>query len=147
MAFFSSLPDRLCEWLADKRDLSDCHFCTQYPSGFKSIPLTKPIVFIGTKSVDVVPCSPENAHIRDIEEKYTIGIHVPRSMGGVSCTKIFHRIAEQLLFNCDIFVSRMTAHSVEYVRETDSLFMNTEIEIHEQIEKGYDSNYSDRFVI
>lgn len=146
MTLFNMMPDRLCEWFSDKREFDDCSFCVRFPPGFKSTPITKPVVTIGIKSIDVVYRESDGSKGRAVQEKYSVGIYVPRSMGGSYCTFIFERLARQLLFNNDIYIYRMTAGEVEYVRDTDSLFMEAVFETQEGLSAAYPED-NDRFTL
>lgn len=141
MSLMASLPDKLCEWFSDMNEFSDCSFCTQFPAGFKATPLTNPIVVFGTKSIEVPELSYEedvavNPDVRKVVEQFSVGIHVPRSSGGTYCNAVFERIADRLLFNTSIGITSITAGEVEYIRNTDSLFMNMVFTVSETMEKG-----------
>lgn len=150
MSLMTSLPDKLCEWFSDMNEFSDCSFCTQFPSGFKATPLTKPIVVFGTKSIEIPELSYEedvvvDPDIRKVVEQFSVGIHVPRSAGGSYCNAVFERITDQLLFNTSMEIVSITAQEVEYIRNTDSLYMNMIFTVSETMEKGTD--YSAAFVM
>lgn len=141
MSLMSSLPDKLCEWFSDMNEFSDCSFCTQFPAGFKATPLTNPIIVFGTKSIEVPELSYEediavNPDVRKVTEQFSVGIHVPRHAGGTYCNAVFERIADQLLFNTSIAIAGITAGEVEYIRNTDSLFMNMIFTVSGTMKKG-----------
>lgn len=143
MSLFSALPNRLCEWFSDMNEFADYSFCTQYPSGSKSTPLTKPIVVFGTKCFQVLETETDESGTvitdsRSIQEQFSIGIHVPRTMGGSACNEILDRITDLLLFDTPLSVVSVVSQEQQFVRNTDSLYMSVTFTVSETIEKGTD---------
>ena len=147
MSLLSTLPDRLCEWYSDLPSFSDCSFCTQFPVNSKKTPLEKPVVVFGAKSIRVLDNTTDETGTvitdsRIAQSKFTIGIHVPRSVGGTGCFQLFDSIVELLLFNTSFSISDITSDELEYIRNTDSLFLKTVFTISETLERDKNSTVS-----
>lgn len=143
MSLISSLPDRLCEWFSDMNEFSDYSFSTQFPSGSKATPLTKPVIVFGTKSIEILDNTTDETDTiitdsRIAQTQFSIGIHVPRTEGGTGCNLIFDRIIDLLLFNTPLLICNVKTDEIEYIRNTDSLYMNTVFTVSETIDKGSD---------
>lgn len=150
MSLISSLPDRLCEWFSDMNEFSDYSFSTQFPAGSKATPLTNPVIVFGTKSIEILDNATDETDTiitdsRIAQTQFSIGIHVPRNEGGTGCNTIFYRIIDLLLFNTSLLICNIKTDEIEYIRNTDSLYMNTVFTVSETIEKG--SNYPAAFSI
>lgn len=141
MSYISKLPDRLCGWFADMAEFSSYTFCTTFPIGSKATPLTKPIVVFGTESINILDNTINETgslvtDSRIAEEKYSIGIHVPRAAGGVACCELLDRIIDLILFATPLQVSNIESSEITYVRNTDSLNLNASFTVSETINKG-----------
>ena len=128
MSLISELPHRLCEWFSDLNEFSDCSVCTQFPGNSKATPLEKPVLVFGAKSVKVFDnVTDETGAIitgsRIADADFSIGIHVPRSMGGAECFSILDSVTDRLLFSTDLAINSIVSDSIEYIRNTDSLFL------------------------
>lgn len=146
MSLLSILPDKLCEWYSDLPSFSDCSFCTQFPVNSKTTPLEKPVVVFGAKAIKVLDNTTDETGTiitdsRIAESEFSIGIHVPRSVGGTGCFSLFDSIIELLLFNTSFSVSDVTSDEIEYIRNTDSLFLKCVFKISETLERD-ESNKS-----
>lgn len=140
MSYIRSLPDALCEWFSDMRDFSDCVFCTQYPAESKITPLENPVIVLGSKSLKVLDNTvDETGNIitdsRIAELVFTVGIHVPRSSGGNRCNVLLDKITDMLLFNTPLSVSNVTAGEMEYIRNTDSLYLTVTFTVDETLKR------------
>lgn len=143
MSFITTLPDRLCEWFSDMNEFTDYSFCTQYPSGLKSSPLDKPIIVFGTKSIEVFDNSVDGngsliINSRNTEEKFTVGIHIPRSMGGSELGGILDRIIDLLLFNTPLYIKSIKSEEPTYIRNIDSIYLESVFVTTETIKRGTD---------
>lgn len=141
MSLITTLPDRLCEWFSDMNEFTGYSFCTQFPVGSKSTPLIKPVIVFGTKSIEILDNTTDETgtiitDCRIAKEQFTIGIHVPRSEGGTACSDILDRLMDQLLFNTSLSISSIVSEETQYIRNTDSLYMNAVFTTDETIEKG-----------
>lgn len=140
MSLLSVLPDKLCEWFSDLTMFSDCSFCTQFPVNSKTTPLEKPVVVFGAKSINVLDNTTDETGTiitdsRIAETRFTIGVHVPRSLGGTGCFSLFDSIIEILLFNTSFSISGVDSQEIEYIRNTDSLFLKAVFTISETLER------------
>ena len=147
MSLLSILPDKLCEWYSDLPTFSDCSFCTQFPVNSKTTPLEQPVVVFGAKSMKVLDNTTDETGTiitdsRIAESKFTIGIHVPRGLGGTGCYSLFDSIVELLLFNSSFSISEVTSEEIEYIRNTDSLFLKSVFTISETLERDESSTAS-----
>ncbi len=147
MSLLSILPDKLCEWYSDLPTFSDCSFCTQFPVNSKTTPLEQPVVVFGAKSIKVLDNTTDETGTiitdsRIAESKFTIGIHVPRGLGGTGCYSLFDSIVELLLFNSSFSISEVTSEEIEYIRNTDSLFLKSVFTISETLERDESSTAS-----
>ncbi len=143
MSLISTLPDRLCEWFSDMNEFSDYSFSTQFPAGSKATPLTKPVIVFGTKSIEILDNTTDETDTiitdsRIAQTQFSIGIHVPRTEGGTGCNAIFDRIMDLLLFNTSLLICNVKSDEIGYIRNTDSLYMNTVFTVSETIDKGTD---------
>lgn len=139
MSLISVLPDKLCEWFSDLNEFSDCSFCTQFPVNSKTTPLEAPVVVFGADSITVLDNTTDETGTiitdsRIAEIKFSIGIHVPRSQGGVGCYTLFDEIVELLLFNTSFAISGVTSENIEYIRNTDSLYLKVIFTVSETID-------------
>ena len=66
---------------------------------------------------------------------FTVGIHVPRGLGGSGCYNLFDSIIELLLFNTSFSISSVSSEEIEYIRNTDSLFLKASFTIRETLER------------
>ncbi len=140
MSLLSILPDKLCEWYADLPAFSKCSFCTQFPVNSKTTPLEQPVVVFGAKSIKVLDNTTDETGTiitdsRIAQSKFTVGIHVPRGLGGSGCYSLFDSIVEILLFNTSFSISEVTSEEIEYIRNTDSLFLKSVFTISETLER------------
>lgn len=140
MSLLSVLPDKLCEWFSDLTMFSDCSFCTQFPVNSKTTPLEKPVVVFGAKSINVLDNTTDETGTiitdsRIAETRFTIGVHVPRALGGTGCFSLFDSIIEILLFNTSFSISGVDSQEIEYIRNTDSLFLKAVFTISETLER------------
>lgn len=138
MSLISKLPDTLCEWFSDLNDFSDCSFCTQFPVNSKTTPLEKPVVVFGADSIKVLDNTTDETGTiitdsRIAETKFTIGIHMPRDMGGTGCFGLFDNIVDMLLFNTSLAISGIVSDEIEYIRNTDSLYLRVVFTINETL--------------
>lgn len=141
MSLISTLPDTLCEWFSDLNDFSDCSFCTQFPINSKTTPLEKPVIVFGAKGITVLDNTTDETGTiitdsRIAESKFTIGIHVPRNIGGVGCYDLFDSIVDMLLFNTSLSISGIVSEDIEYIRNTDSLYLRAVFTINETLQSG-----------
>ena len=141
MSLITILPDRLCEWFSDMNEFSGYSFCTQFPSGSKATPLTKPVIVFGMQSVEILDNTTDETGTiitdsRIAQKQFSIGIHVPRSEGGASCGEILDRLLDLLIFNTSLYISSVKSDEVQYIRNTDSLYMSTVFTTVETIAKG-----------
>lgn len=139
MSLISKLPDTLCEWFSDLNDFSDCSFCTQFPVNSKTTPLEKPVVVFGADSIKVLDNTTDETGTiitdsRIAETKFTIGIHMPRNMGGTGCFGLFDEIMDMLLFNTSLSISGIVSDEIEYIRNTDSLYLRVVFTINETLQ-------------
>ncbi|MBR5234301.1 MAG: hypothetical protein IKW03_08835 [Clostridia bacterium] len=144
MSLITTLPDRLCEWFSDMNEFESYSFCTQYPSNLKVTPLEKPVIVFGTDKFTVLNNTVDEGSTiatnnRLVELEFTVGIHVPRTMGGMGCNAILDRIADLLLFNTSLKISGVTTDKTVYIRNTDSLFLKAKFTTSDILIKG--SNY------
>ena len=128
MTLISGLPNRLCEWFSDLNEFSDCALCTQFPASSKATPLEKPVIVFGARSLKVYDNVTDETgevitDIRIADTDYSIGIHVPRSMGGEECFSILDSVTDRLLFSTDLKIRSIVSDRIEYIRNTDSLFL------------------------
>ena len=112
----------------------------------KTTPLEKPVVVFGAKAIKVLDNTTDETGTiitdsRIAESEFSIGIHVPRSVGGTGCFSLFDSIIELLLFNTSFSVSDVTSDEIEYIRNTDSLFLKCVFKISETLERD-ESNKS-----
>lgn len=148
MSLISTLPDKLCEWYSDQRDFSNCSFCTQFPVNSKTTPLEKPVIVFGADSIKVLDNTTDETGTiitdsRIAELKFTIGIHVPRGLGGSGCYSLFDSIMDLLLFNTSLSISGIVSSDIEYIRNTDSLYLKTVFTVNETLQSS--ENYSNPF--
>lgn len=148
MSLISTLPDNLCEWYSDQRDFSDCSFCTQFPVNSKTTPLEKPVIVFGADSIKVLDNTTDETGTvitdsRIAELKFTIGIHVPRNMGGSGCYGLFDSIIDLLLFNTSLSVSGIVSNDIEFIRNTDSLYLKAVFTVNETLQSigNYDNPF------
>lgn len=139
MSLISVLPDKLCEWFSDLNQFSGCSFCTQFPVNSKTTPLEAPVIVFGADSMTVLDNTTDETGTiitdsRIAETKFSIGIHVPRSQGGTGCYTLYDSIIELLLFNTSFAVSGITTENIEYIRNTDSLYLKAIFTVSETIE-------------
>lgn len=138
MSLISTLPDTLCEWFSDLNDFSGCSFCTQFPVNSKTTPLEKPVVVFGADSIKVLDNTTDETGTiitdsRIAESKFTIGIHIPRNMGGTGCFGLSDEIVDMLLFNTSLSISGIDSDEIEYIRNTDSLYLRVVFTINETL--------------
>ncbi len=141
MSLIAKLPDQLCEWYSDMNEFSDCSFCTQFPVNSKTTPLENPVVVFGAKGISVLDNTTDETGTiitdsRVAESKFTIGIHVPRSRGGAGCYDLFDSIVDILLFNTSVAVSGITTDEIEYIRNTDSLYLRAVFTTNETLQSS-----------
>ena len=140
MSLLSILPDKLCEWFSDLNEFSGYSFCTQFPVNSKTTPLVKPVIVFGAKSIKVLDNTTDETGTiitdsRIANSDFTVGIHVPRSLGGTGCYNLFDSIIELLLFNTSFSISSVSSEEIEYIRNTDSLFLKASFTIRETLER------------
>ena len=145
MSLISTLPDTLCEWFSDLNDFSDCSFCTQFPVNSKTTPLEKPVVVFGSKSIKVLDNTTDETGTiitdsRMAESDFSIGIHVPRNSGGTVCFSLLDSIVDRLLFNTSLSISGVVSDEIEYIRNTESLYLKVVFTINETLQR--DGNYT-----
>lgn len=150
MALFVKLPARLCEWFSDMAEFSEFGFCTTFPSAGKITPLTKPVVVLGTKSVEILDnATDETGTIitdsRVAVETFSISIHVPREQGGVGCCAILDRLIDLLLYATPLKITGICSEDAVYIRNTDSLNLTATFTLSENITK--ESIYPKEFEI
>ena len=138
MSLISELPHRLCEWFSDLNEFSDCSVSTKFPIKSKTTPLDKPVLVFGAKSVKVFDNVTDESgavitesYIADVD--FSIGIHVPRSMGGSVCFSILDSVTDRLLFSTNLAISSIVSDSLEYIRNTDSLFLELVFTVNETL--------------
>ena len=141
MSFISTLPDRLCEWFTDMAEFSGYTFCTTFPSGAKATPLTKPVVVIGMKSINILDNTVNETGTlvtdsRIAEEEYLLNIHVPREEGGNTCCLILDKLIDLILYATPLKISNIQSSETKYIRNTDSINLNATFTITETIDKG-----------
>lgn len=141
MSLISQLPDLLCEWFSDLNEFSDCSVCTQFPANSKTTPLEKPVIVLGSRSIKVLDNTTDEtgAIITDsriAEAEFSIGIHVPRSVGGTGCFDLCDSIVERLLFSTGLSISGMVSDEIEYIRNTDSLFLKIVFTVNETLQSA-----------
>ena len=139
MSLISELPDRLCEWFSDLNEFSDCSVSTQFPASSKTTPLEKPVIVLGARSVKVFEnVTDETGAVitgkRIADADFSIGIHVPRMMGGAECFSILDSVTDRLLFSTDLEISSIVSDSLEYIRNTDSLFLELVFTVKETLQ-------------
>lgn len=140
MSLLSILPDRLCEWYSDMTQFAGYSFCTQFPVNSKTTPLEKPVIVFGAKSIKVLDNTTDETGTiitdsRIANSDFTVGIHVPRSLGGTGCYNLFDSVIELLLFNTSLSISNVISEEIEYIRNTDSLFLKACFTIRETLER------------
>lgn len=145
MSLISTLPDTLCEWFSDLNDFSDCSFCTQFPVNSKTTPLEKPVVVFGSKSIKVLDNTTDETGTiitdsRIAESDFSIGIHVPRNSGGTGCYSLLDSIVDRLLFNTSLSISGVVSDEIEYIRNTESLYLKVVFKINETLQRN--GNYT-----
>ena len=145
MSLISTLPDTLCEWFSDLNDFSDCSFCTQFPVNSKTTPLEKPVVVFGSKSIKVLDNTTDETGTiitdsRIAESDFSIGIHVPRNSGGTGCYSLLDSIVDRLLFNTSLSISGVVSEEIEYIRNTESLYLKVVFKINETLQRN--GNYT-----
>lgn len=150
MSLLSILPDRLCEWYSDMTQFTGCSFCTQFPVNSKTTPLEKPVIVFGAKSIKVLDNTTDETGTiitdsRIANSDFTVGIHVPRSLGGTGCYNLFDSVMELLLFNTSLSIYNVTSEEIEYIRNTDSLFLKVCFTIRETLER--DKSNKESFTI
>lgn len=143
MSFITTLPDRLCEWFSDMNEFTDYSFSTQYPAGLKAAPLSKPIIVFGLKSIEVFDNTTDETdsiivNSRKVEEQFTVGIHVPRSIGGSELGYILDKIVDLLIFNTSLYIKSIKSDEPVYIRNTDSIYLESVFTTIETIKKGTD---------
>lgn len=141
MSLITRLPDRLCEWFTDMAEFSRYTFCTTFPASKKATPLEKPVIVIGTKSINILDNAiNETGTIitdsRIAEEKFSISIHVPRTSGGIACCEILDRLTDLLLYATSLKISSIESSETIYIRNTDSLKLTAQFTVTESIDKG-----------
>lgn len=141
MALITVLPDRLCEWFSDMTDFDTCTFCTQFPAESKITPLDKPVVVFGAESIHVLDNTTDETGTiitdsRMAKSKFSIGIHMPRSEGGIVCNSLLEGLLDLLLFDTPLSVSDVQSYAIEYIRNTDSLYLKTVFTVSETLERG-----------
>lgn len=141
MALMTVLPDRLTEWFADMADFEGCTFCTQFPAESKITPLDKPVVVFGAESIHVLDNTTDETGTiitdsRMAKSKFSIGIHMPRNEGGVVCNSLLEEILDLLLFDTSLAISDVQSYAIEYIRNTDSLYLKTVFTVSETLERG-----------
>lgn len=147
MSLISVLPDKLCEWFSDLNEFSGCSFCTQFPVNSKTTPLESPVIVFGADTMTVLDNTTDETGTiitdsRIAETKFSIGIHVPRSQGGTGCYTLYDSVIELLLFNTSFAVSGITTENIEYIRNTDSLYLKVVFTVSETIESSSTSTAS-----
>lgn len=143
MSLITTLPDRLCEWFSDMNEFTDCSFSTQYPAKLKATPLSKPVIVFGIKSIEVFDNTTDESdsiivNSRKVEEKFTIGIHVPKNVGGSELGYILDRIIDLLIFDTSLYIKSIESDEPVYIRNTDSIYLESVFTTTETIEKGTD---------
>lgn len=118
-----------------------------YPLGQKASPLKKPVVVFGTKSIDVLEKSVNEAGAvisdrRYAELTFSIGIHMPKSVGSVLSYSAIYRIIDVLLFATDLNIVKINTSQMEYLRNTDSLYMECEVIVKDEFLMG--DSYPDK---
>ena len=144
MSLITTLPDKLCEWFADMNEFEGHSFCTQFPTNSKATPLEKPVIVFGTEKFTVLNNTTDEAgtiatNNRLVELDFTVGIHVPRTLGGVGCNALLDRIADLILFNTSLKITGVTTEKTAYIRNTDSLFLKAKFTTSDILIKG--TNY------
>ena len=145
MSLISTLPDMLCEWFSDFNEFSDCAFCTQFPVNSKTTPLEKPVIVFGSKSIKVLDNTTDETGTiitdsRMAESDFSIGIHVPRNSGGTGCYSLLDSIVDRLLFSTSLSISGVVSDEIEYIRNTESLYLEVVFTINETLQR--DGNYT-----
>lgn len=145
MSLISTLPDTLCEWFSDRNEFSDCSFCTQFPVNSKTTPLEKPVIVFGAKEIKVLDNTTDETGTiitdsRIAESDFSIGIHVPRNLGGTGCFSLFDSIVDMLLFNTSLSISGIVSDEIEYIRNTESLYLRVVFTIKETLHSS--ENYT-----
>lgn len=143
MSLISSFPDELCELFSDLNDFTHCSFCTQYPVHSKATPLKNPIVVFGSESIKILSNTTDetNSVITDTriaETSYTIGIHMPRDMGGTGCFSLLDEIIDVLLFHTNFGIKELSSEKLEYIRNTDSLYLRVVFSVDETLIRKMD---------
>lgn len=141
MSLITTLPDKLCEWFSDMNEFSGCSFCTQFPVNSKATPLEKPVVVFGTDSLTVLDNTTDETGTvitdsRMAQVKFSMGIHVPRSQGGTGCNSLLDRLSELILFNTSLAISGVKTENIEYIRNTDSLYLRAVFTTAETLLRG-----------
>lgn len=131
----------LCEWFADMPEFETYNFCTMYPFGQSASPLKKPVVVFGTKSIDILEKSVNEAGAvitdrRYAELTFSIGVHLPKSAGSILSYEVIYKIIDLLLFDTDLNIVKINTSEMEYIRNTDSLYMECEIIVKDELLKG-----------
>lgn len=150
MSLITKLPDALCEWFSDMTDFSGCTFCTQFPAQSKITPIENPVIVFGTKSMKVLENTTDEtgAVITDsriAELTFSVGIHVPRTVGGQRCNRLLDEITDMLIFNTPLSVSEIKSSETEYLRNTDSLYLSATFTVCESLKRQ--SVYPPKLVI
>ncbi len=141
MSLIANLPDRLCEWFSDMNEFSGCSFCTQFPVNSKVTPLEAPVVVFGTNKLTVLDNTTDETGTiitdsRVAEVEFAVGIHVPRAQGGIGCNNLLDRICDLMLFNTSLSITGVTTEAIEYIRNTDSLYLKAILTTSETLVRG-----------
>ena len=141
MSLMTTIPDKFCEWFSDMNEFSDCSFCTQFPVNSKATPLIKPVIVFGTDSIKVLDNTTDETGTvitdsRTAQIKFSMGIHVPRSHGGTGCNTLFDRLTDLIIFNTTLAIIGIQTESIEYIRNTDSLYLKAVFTTEETLVRG-----------
>lgn len=144
MSLITTLPDKLCEWFTDMNEFEGHSFCTQFPSNSKVTPLEKPVIVFGAEKFTVLNNTTDDSgsiatNNRLVDLDFTVGIHVPRTVGGTGCNSLLDRITDLLLFNTSLKITSVTTEKIVYIRNTDSLFLKAKFTTSDILLKG--TNY------
>lgn len=129
----SAIIDEVLLYLTRQNEFRDISFTHAFPYKAKPIPITAPIVSLGTEKFIFRSRSLGNvSHAGTAKEavlKLKMDIHVPYKSGGRECGDIFCRICENLIMKSGFPISEISSSDVSASRSTDSFVMTAEIVI------------------
>ena len=128
----SAMPAAIRDWLAQREELSDMVFYTEYPPVRKAVPLRKVTVAVGIEKIEIDDTFAsetdgefpgENEYCRSALITLRFSIHAPYSMGGEACHRAFADITDCLAFDSGLDITLSGCGEISEDRATDALVL------------------------